>query len=120
MPDSELPPESSFNLQDSDDLFSLNKLEVQAKLLEQTGADIAFSPWVKLKIESDATHLWQITCCSMKNAAEKLSLSVLVVARLVNRFSKFAVPPIVFGRSWDFIARTLILGGRRGIIFQSC
>jgi glycosyltransferase involved in cell wall biosynthesis len=37
--------------QDSDDLFSLNKLEVQAKLLEQTSADIAFSPWVKLKIE---------------------------------------------------------------------
>lgn len=37
--------------QDSDDLYSLNKLEVQAKLLEQTGADIAFSPWVKLKIE---------------------------------------------------------------------
>jgi glycosyltransferase involved in cell wall biosynthesis len=37
--------------QDSDDLFSLNKLEAQTKLLEQTGADIAFSPWVKLKIE---------------------------------------------------------------------
>jgi len=37
--------------QDSDDLYSLNKLEAQAKLLEQTGADIAFSPWVKLKIE---------------------------------------------------------------------
>jgi glycosyltransferase involved in cell wall biosynthesis len=37
--------------QDSDDLYSLNKLEVQAKLLEQSGADIAFSPWVKLKIE---------------------------------------------------------------------
>src|ERR1700728_3066394 len=37
--------------QDSDDLFSLNKLKVQAKLLEQTGADIAFSPWVKLRIE---------------------------------------------------------------------
>jgi glycosyltransferase involved in cell wall biosynthesis len=37
--------------QDSDDLFSLNKLEAQSKLLEQTGADIAFSPWVKVKIE---------------------------------------------------------------------
>jgi glycosyltransferase involved in cell wall biosynthesis len=37
--------------QDSDDLFSHNKLERQAKLLEQTGADIAFSPWVKLKTE---------------------------------------------------------------------
>ena len=37
--------------QDSDDLFSRNKLETQAELLEQTGADIAFSPWAKLRIE---------------------------------------------------------------------
>jgi len=37
--------------QDSDDLYSLNKLEVQAKLLEQTGADIAFSPWTKVRID---------------------------------------------------------------------
>ena len=37
--------------QDSDDLFSRNKLEVQAKLLEQTGADIAFGPWVKVRID---------------------------------------------------------------------
>ncbi len=37
--------------QDSDDLFSGNKLEVQARLLEQTGGDIAFSPWVKVGIE---------------------------------------------------------------------
>jgi glycosyltransferase involved in cell wall biosynthesis len=37
--------------QDSDDLFSRNKLETQAKLLDQTGADVAFSPWIKLKTE---------------------------------------------------------------------
>jgi glycosyltransferase involved in cell wall biosynthesis len=37
--------------QDSDDLLSLNKIEAQAKSLEQTGADIVFSPWVKIKIE---------------------------------------------------------------------
>jgi GT2 family glycosyltransferase len=37
--------------QDSDDLFSCNKLETQTKLLEQSGADIAFSPWAKLRIE---------------------------------------------------------------------
>lgn len=37
--------------QDSDDLFSLNKLEAQGKMLERGGADIAFSPWVKLKLE---------------------------------------------------------------------
>lgn len=43
--------------QDSDDLFSLNKLEAQARLLEQTGADIAFSPWVKLKIEGHHASL---------------------------------------------------------------
>jgi len=38
--------------QDSDDLYSLNKLEAQATLLEQTGADIAFSPWAKLEINN--------------------------------------------------------------------
>ncbi len=31
--------------QDSDDLLSLNKLEAQAKQLDETGADIAFGPW---------------------------------------------------------------------------
>jgi GT2 family glycosyltransferase len=36
--------------QDSDDLFSLNKLEAQATALENSGADIVFSPWVKLTI----------------------------------------------------------------------
>jgi glycosyltransferase involved in cell wall biosynthesis len=43
--------------QDSDDLFSLNKLEKQATLLEQSKADIVFSPWVKLKIEGRNTTL---------------------------------------------------------------
>jgi glycosyltransferase involved in cell wall biosynthesis len=43
--------------QDSDDLYSLNKLEAQAQLLQQTGADIAFSPWVKLKIEGRQVSL---------------------------------------------------------------
>lgn len=43
--------------QDSDDLLSLNKLEAQAQLLEKTGADIAFSPWVKLKIEGHNARL---------------------------------------------------------------
>lgn len=36
--------------QDSDDLYSLNKLEAQAKLLEQTGADIVFGPWAHVFI----------------------------------------------------------------------
>jgi glycosyltransferase involved in cell wall biosynthesis len=43
--------------QDSDDLFSLNKLEAQAQVLEQTGADIVFSPWVKLNVEGHNVHL---------------------------------------------------------------
>lgn len=37
---------------DSDDLCSLNKLECQAKALEYSGNDIAYSPWVKVYIES--------------------------------------------------------------------
>jgi len=37
--------------QDSDDLYSLNKLESQSKLLEQTGADIAFGPWAHVFIQ---------------------------------------------------------------------
>lgn len=43
--------------QDSDDLFSLNKLEAQAKVLDRTDADIVFSPWVKLKIEGQKVSL---------------------------------------------------------------
>ena len=37
---------------DSDDLCSLNKLEAQAKSLQCSGADIAYSPWVPVCIES--------------------------------------------------------------------
>jgi glycosyltransferase involved in cell wall biosynthesis len=37
---------------DSDDLCSLNKLEAQARVLEESGADIAYSPWVPASIES--------------------------------------------------------------------
>ena len=43
--------------QDSDDLFSRNKLEVQADLLERAGGDIAFSPWVKVRIEGKRVTL---------------------------------------------------------------
>jgi glycosyltransferase involved in cell wall biosynthesis len=38
--------------QDSDDLLSLNKLEAQAKLLDETGADIAFGPWAHVFIRN--------------------------------------------------------------------
>ncbi len=43
--------------QDSDDLFCLNKLEIQAKALQTNQADIAFSPWVKLKFNDKTVAL---------------------------------------------------------------
>lgn len=36
--------------QDSDDLLSLNKLEAQARLLDETGADVCFGPWAHVSI----------------------------------------------------------------------
>ena len=59
--------------QDSDDLLSLNKIEVQAKLLEQNNADIAFSPWVKLKIEGHNARL-EDHVLQQAMPSEKLSL----------------------------------------------
>lgn len=43
--------------QDDDDLFSLNKLEVQEQLLIHSGADIAFGPWVKGWFEGETFRL---------------------------------------------------------------
>ena len=37
--------------QDSDDLYSLNKLEAQSDILDQTGADIALGPWAHVFLE---------------------------------------------------------------------
>lgn len=37
---------------DSDDLSSLNKLEVQRGLLQKTGSDFAYSPWVRTAIKA--------------------------------------------------------------------
>lgn len=42
---------------DSDDLCTLNKLESQAKALETSGADIAYSPWAKLYMDSDSQKI---------------------------------------------------------------
>ncbi|MCA1661554.1 MAG: glycosyltransferase [Novosphingobium sp.] len=36
---------------DSDDLWSLNKLEAQARALAETGADFAYSPWLQARVE---------------------------------------------------------------------
>lgn len=60
--------------QDSDDLYSRNKLEIQAKLLEQTGADIAFSPWVKLTFAGRSVSL-ENHVLQQRMPPEKLSLS---------------------------------------------
>jgi len=43
--------------QDSDDLLSLNKLEAQAKQLDETGADIAFGPWAHVFIQNNQVKL---------------------------------------------------------------
>lgn len=60
--------------QDSDDLFSLNKLEAQAGLLERTGADIVFCPWVKVKIEGGQVSL-ENHVLQQAMPPEKLSLA---------------------------------------------
>ena len=39
---------------DSDDLCSLNKLECQAEALSSSGADMAYSPWVQVKINGNS------------------------------------------------------------------
>ena len=48
---------------DSDDLASLNKLEVQCQAVQTTGADIALSPWIKCRLEQrqarPETHVLQ-------------------------------------------------------------
>ena len=48
---------------DSDDLASLNKLEVQVRALEQSEADVALCPWVKCRLDGSnayaETHVLQ-------------------------------------------------------------
>ena len=39
--------------QDSDDLFSLNKLEEQARVLDETGADLVMGPWAHVMIRDN-------------------------------------------------------------------
>ena len=60
--------------QDSDDLFSLNKIEAQSKLLERTGADIVFCPWVKLKMDGPSVSL-ENHVLQQAMPPEKISLS---------------------------------------------
>ena len=41
---------SYIQFQDSDDLFSLNKLDEQARVLDETGADLVLGPWAHVMI----------------------------------------------------------------------
>jgi glycosyltransferase involved in cell wall biosynthesis len=47
-------------LMDSDDLFSLNKLESQAEMLISQQADIVYGPWAKVFIENSALSLQDV------------------------------------------------------------
>lgn len=42
---------------DSDDLASLNKLEIQYSAIEKSGADFAYCPWVRIKISGNEMKL---------------------------------------------------------------
>jgi len=44
-------------LMDSDDLTSLNKIESQLNTLIQTGADLVYSPWAKVRFRGDTLEL---------------------------------------------------------------
>lgn len=45
---------------DSDDFMSLNKLSVQAEILQKTKADIVYGPWVKVWISSEGIRLQDV------------------------------------------------------------
>jgi glycosyltransferase involved in cell wall biosynthesis len=59
--------------QDSDDLLSLNKLEAQTKRLEETGADIAFSPWAHIFIRDQQVTL---QTCILQQSLPPASVSL--------------------------------------------
>ncbi len=77
-------------LQDSDDLYSLNKVEAQVEVAERTGADIVFSPWAKATIEG-------------------------VRLQLENRVLQQALPPLRrpllhwWFRSWSTVFQSLLI-----------
>lgn len=45
---------------DSDDIASLNKLEIQAKTLEKENADIVYGPWAKVWFNKDLVRLQNV------------------------------------------------------------
>jgi len=104
--------------QDSDDLYSLNKLEVQAKLLEETGADIAFSPWVKLKIEGRNAVL-ENHVLPAKNAGGKIEPALLVAARLVHPFFRVCCFAARFWTKVGFYRTDLMIGEDGELFFRA-
>ena len=59
---------------DSDDLTSLNKIELQAQALEKTNADMAYSPWAKVYIEQQHTIQFQDHVLQKKPLPNSLSI----------------------------------------------
>jgi len=57
---------SYIQFQDSDDLFSLNKLEEQARVLDATGADLVLAPWAHVMIREDKVRF---ESCVLQQAA---------------------------------------------------
>ena len=109
--------------QDSDDLFSVNKLETQAGLLVRTGADIAFSPWVKLKIEGRDVSL-ENHVLQQRMPPSKLSLpcwwlrgwstifqSLLFSRAFLNKMG-FYRTDLMLGEDGEFFFRMLTGGAR--------
>jgi len=45
---------------DSDDLCSLNKLEIQVATLERTGADLVYGPWVQARLAEGRAHVAEL------------------------------------------------------------
>jgi glycosyltransferase involved in cell wall biosynthesis len=109
--------------QDSDDLYSLNKLEAQSHLLEQTGADIAFSPWVKVRIEGQSVQ-FENHVLQQKMPSDNVSLACwwmrgwsTVFQTLLFRHSflkkvGFYRTDLMYGEDGEFLFRALTEGPR--------
>jgi glycosyltransferase involved in cell wall biosynthesis len=76
---------------DSDDLASVNKLEIQVRALEQNGADIAFAPWIKCRLNGSRayaeTHVLQQKGLPQEMASTLISRWTIVLQTALFRHS---------------------------------
>ena len=80
--------------QDSDDLFSLNKLQEQARVLDETGADLVLAPWAHVMIgENEVTF----ESCVLQQAAPPDS--ILMVSWLMRGWATI-FQSLMFRRSF--------------------